>query len=454
MNRISLESRRCVFIVSVLLLGIGSPVAKGQVLYFSQDGNVNGLFKIDTTTGQATLVGAGITGTNSVTNGLTESANPTILFGSDANGLRRINADGSGSVLIGSMNIEGLAFDQTSGLLYGTANNSFFTVDQSTGAILTSLLTPGVDLESLAWVPGFIYGIDDSTDNLHRYDIAMNTWAVVGNTGANFDNMGLAYDPVATVLYAVGEPGAAASLYKIDPTTGVATVVGPLNLPSGVGRGGLAYVPAGVIVTESGGSTNVTEGGPTDTYTVALSGASTAPVTITINAGTQVTVLPATLTFTPANWNVAQTVTVTAVSDALVEGAHTGTITHTATSTDASYNGIAIANIVANITDTAPPPPTPGGGIAEGNYPGSKGLANGPDGEGTFGFGRQLRTLQPFLKGPHRDPNGNHRVFNAAHQQPQPTADADGGLGVLGWGLIGLAILAPVPLVFGRRRPV
>ncbi len=99
-----------------------------------------------------------------------------------------------------------------------------------------------------------------------------------------------------------------------------------------------------------------------------------------------------------------------------------------------------------------PPTPTPGGGSKEGNYPGSAGLANGAGGEGTFGFGRQLRTLQPFLKGPQREPNGIHRVFNAAHQQPQPTVDADSGLGVLGWGLIGLAILAPATLVFARRR--
>ena len=48
----------------------------------------------------------------------------------------------------------------------------------------------------------------------------------------------------------------------------------------------------------------------------------TADVTIALSSSdtTEGTVLPASLTFTTANWNVAQTVTVTGVDDALVDG--------------------------------------------------------------------------------------------------------------------------------------
>ncbi len=221
----------------------------------------------------------------------------------------------------------------------------------------------------------------------------------------------------------------------------------------------IAIAPAGpgVTITESGGSTNVTEGGATDTYTAVLNVAPTADVTITITPGTQVTAIPATLTFTTVNWNVAQTVTVTAVDDALVEGAHTGTITHTAASADVAYNAIAIASVNANITDNdgvPPPPPTPGGGgISEGSYAGSQGLANGNGGEGTFGFGRDMRMQQPRLKGPYRDPAGTFRVFNGAHQHRAQIAEADSGLGVLGWGLMLLAVLVPAAVVYGHRRP-
>ncbi len=57
------------------------------------------------------------------------------------------------------------------------------------------------------------------------------------------------------------------------------------------------------------------------------------------------------LTFTPANWNVAQTVTVTAVDDAFVEGTHASTITHTSSSLAANFDGRTIASVVARITD-------------------------------------------------------------------------------------------------------
>ncbi len=59
----------------------------------------------------------------------------------------------------------------------------------------------------------------------------------------------------------------------------------------------------------------------------------------------------ASLTFTSGNWNVAQEITVSAVDDRVAEGAHTGSITHTAASSDPRYGGIAVVGISANITD-------------------------------------------------------------------------------------------------------
>ena len=50
-----------------------------------------------------------------------------------------------------------------------------------------------------------------------------------------------------------------------------------------------------------------------------------------------------------------QTVNVTAVNDVVVEGGHTSTITHTATSGDTSYNAIMINDVIANIADNDSP---------------------------------------------------------------------------------------------------
>jgi Ca2+-binding RTX toxin-like protein len=76
----------------------------------------------------------------------------------------------------------------------------------------------------------------------------------------------------------------------------------------------------------------------------------TANVTVAITPGTQVTVSLPALTFTPANWNVAQTVTVKAVDDAVVEGNHLGPINHATTSTDTLYNNL-VAPLTVNISD-------------------------------------------------------------------------------------------------------
>ena len=75
---------------------------------------------------------------------------------------------------------------------------------------------------------------------------------------------------------------------------------------------------AGITVTPTAGLTT-TEAGGTATFTVVLNTQPTADVTIALSSSdtTEGTVAPASLTFTTANWNVAQTVTVTGVDDAV-----------------------------------------------------------------------------------------------------------------------------------------
>ncbi|MBK8067591.1 MAG: DUF11 domain-containing protein [Rhodanobacteraceae bacterium] len=107
---------------------------------------------------------------------------------------------------------------------------------------------------------------------------------------------------------------------------------------------------AGVILAESDGSTAVTEGGATDTYTLVLRSQPTADVTVAINPNAQLTMAPS-VTFTPANWNVPRTVTVTATNDTVVEGTHSAGVSHSVTSADASYNGLSVAAVTATISD-------------------------------------------------------------------------------------------------------
>ncbi|MGB7713039.1 MAG: SBBP repeat-containing protein [Microcoleus sp.] len=106
-------------------------------------------------------------------------------------------------------------------------------------------------------------------------------------------------------------------------------------------------IPGGpqVKIIESGGGTNLAESGTTDTYTVVLTNQPTANVAIAFT-DTQIQPITA-LNFTPTNWFLPQTVTVSAVDDSVAETSpHSGPIAHTATSTDVKYNGASVSFMV------------------------------------------------------------------------------------------------------------
>ncbi|MFM7250517.1 MAG: retropepsin-like aspartic protease, partial [Planctomycetaceae bacterium] len=114
---------------------------------------------------------------------------------------------------------------------------------------------------------------------------------------------------------------------------------------------------AAVMVLPTDLQTDVAEGGAGDTYDLVLVRAPTENVTIAlVPSGGQVTAVGAdtgltSLTFTPATWNQPQTVRVTAVDDAVVEGPHRAYVSHQIVSGDAQYaEAFAIPEIVF-ITD-------------------------------------------------------------------------------------------------------
>ena len=111
--------------------------------------------------------------------------------------------------------------------------------------------------------------------------------------------------------------------------------------------------PVGVLVTETGAGTSATEGGPGDSYEVVLAAAPTADVTVDFQTGDQLQPV-ASVTFTPEDWFVPRAISVEAIDDALREGPHLATITHTVTSADPRYDGLAVQPVVVAITDNHP----------------------------------------------------------------------------------------------------
>ncbi len=109
---------------------------------------------------------------------------------------------------------------------------------------------------------------------------------------------------------------------------------------------------AGFVVNQTSGSTVVTEGGTTDTFTIALTAqpASNVVLNVTGSNSNEATVSPSVLTFSPGNWNVPQTVTVTGVDDLLIDGPRQSTVT-IAVDTNLSDNDFdALPNQTVNVT--------------------------------------------------------------------------------------------------------
>ncbi|WP_244881584.1 beta strand repeat-containing protein [Dehalogenimonas alkenigignens] len=109
---------------------------------------------------------------------------------------------------------------------------------------------------------------------------------------------------------------------------------------------GISVSPtSGLVTTESGG---------TAFFTVRLGSEPTTDVTIALSSSdtSEGAVSPASLTFTPANWDTPQVVTVTGVDDTTIDGEVAyQIITATAVSTDPAYNGLNPANVSVTNTD-------------------------------------------------------------------------------------------------------
>ncbi len=88
---------------------------------------------------------------------------------------------------------------------------------------------------------------------------------------------------------------------------------------------------------------NVTVGS-NDTYTIALIAAPSADVVVTLTPDVQTSISTTSIRFTSSNYSTPQVVTVSAQAGQLIPGQH-GSITHTASSSDISYNGISMPSV-------------------------------------------------------------------------------------------------------------
>lgn len=103
-------------------------------------------------------------------------------------------------------------------------------------------------------------------------------------------------------------------------------------------------------------SLSVAEGGASATYSVVLTSQPSADVTVAsvASASGVVSLSPASVVFTAANWNVPQTITVTAVDDAVHEPAASVTITHQIASADSYFASLEPPSVSVAVADNDP----------------------------------------------------------------------------------------------------
>ena len=114
---------------------------------------------------------------------------------------------------------------------------------------------------------------------------------------------------------------------------------------------------AGIIIntttTYPSYNKQVSEPSTTDSFTLVLDSEPTADVVITVSSSdaTEATAT-STLTFTSANWNTPQVVTITAVDDDIVDGTQTVTLTVSVDSTtDVNYSGLSDQTVSVDVLD-------------------------------------------------------------------------------------------------------
>ena len=196
---------------------------------------------------------------------------------------------------------------------------------------------------------------DCSTSTVHTTanceDVFTNVFATATNTCQSYGGANNLGSFLATYYDSAGEL----------VTVGAGNSDRRLHLSySGAGSGGGGGTPAGV--TLSGTTATVSEAGTTGTFTVVLDAQPTSDVVISATSADtgEATVSPATLTFTNANWDTPQTVTITGVNDSLVDGNQTTNVTISVVdaSSDDAYDSVADSTMTVTTSDDDTDAPT------------------------------------------------------------------------------------------------
>jgi Ca2+-binding RTX toxin-like protein len=267
---------------------------------------------------------------------------------------------------LGQAIVSGVSFGSNISLPSHGANNLEIQVQDAAGNLSTTYLDVFVDITQPAIsrflnVPSSTLDLANSIDVQFSERVALNTFDK-SDISLSRDGVTLNLPDTVTVEFLSG------TTYRINGLRDFVNIPGNYNLlvnattiQDNAGNSGAAPKTAtfsilappspGISLTPTGGNTSVNEAGNIDTYNVVLQTQPTANVVISCETVGQVSLNKSALTFTPSNWNVPQTVTVSAVDDTLTEGNHTASIQHSINSTDGSYASLTLPALTVQLQD-------------------------------------------------------------------------------------------------------
>lgn len=229
--------------------------------------------------------------------------------------------------------------------------------DNDTAAINVSMIS-GDTTEAMAGTASFGISLNsEPTNNVTvNFDSSDATEGTVSTTSLTFTPANWQVIQFVTVTGVDDAVADGNQPYRIDftvTTSGDAAYAA--ITPASINLSNIDNDSAGITVSAASGNTTEAAGpGHTATFTVVLTSQPVANVTVNYDSNdlTEGTVSPTSLTFTPADWNMVRTVTITGVDDALLDGNQTYGITFTATtSADPIYAAITPAAVTLQNID-------------------------------------------------------------------------------------------------------
>jgi Ca2+-binding RTX toxin-like protein len=207
-----------------------------------------------------------------------------LLYGADGAGgnantaLYRVDpATGARTETIGPIgfSVTGLAFDPTTGILYGSTTSqdanepgSLITINKQTGqgtlvgppgtTIITDCTRGTADITFTS--DGTLYGWTECEDDLVQIDKATGVGTIVGESGIDSLGSGIDADPDDDTLWLTPADDNG-DYYTVDRTTGAVTSRGTLDGDNDNPIGSLAWSCDGETLY---GTANITRGAPTD----------------------------------------------------------------------------------------------------------------------------------------------------------------------------------------------